>query len=113
MKKTVMTEWVKALRSGKFKQGKKLLKQTDHNGKVSHCCLGVLCEIYNKKNKNKKLNFDNYRFLPTKVMNWCGLSTYEGRFYDLTKSSSLTAMNDEGKRFTTIANFIEKEWEKL
>jgi hypothetical protein len=135
MKKTVMKKWVKALRSGKFKQTKNRLKRTNTQGKVSHCCLGVLCELYNDemiKNKKEKLketiqssayhekqvthSFDGIDdILPKKVMNWSGLGTDDGGFDDpdTTKPSKLTEMNDEGKRFTTIANFIEKNWENL
>ena len=120
MKKTVMKKWVKALRSGKFKQGKKQLKQTNPQGKVNHCCLGVLCELYNDeitKNKKKPLDFSDELVLPRQVMNWSGLCTEEGEFEIslTTKSSpvSLSEMNDDGKRFTTIANFIEKNWESL
>jgi len=133
MKKTVMKKWVKALRSGKFKQTKDALKRTNDQGKVSHCCLGVLCELYNEemiKNKKGKLKettqsneydekqvthkFDGIdSMLPEKVMLWSGVNTEEGKFYDPTKPPSLVYMNDDGKRFTTIANFIEKNWESL
>jgi len=40
MEKADAMKWVKALRSGEYKQGTKLLK---FNGK--YCCLGVACEI--------------------------------------------------------------------
>jgi hypothetical protein len=137
MKKTVMKKWVRALRSGKFKQTKNRLKRTNAKGKVNHCCLGVLCELYNDemiKNKKEKLkettqpssydekqvthSFDGTdSILPKKVMNWSGLFTEEGEFnISLTTKSgpcSLSEMNDEGKRFTTIANFIEKNWDTL
>lgn len=44
MNKKVKAKWVKALKSGEFKQGKNTLK---NNGK--YCCLGVLCELYRKE----------------------------------------------------------------
>ena len=37
-------EWVNALRSGKYKQGKDRLRKND-----SYCCLGVACEIFKEK----------------------------------------------------------------
>lgn len=38
--------WLRALRSGKFQQGQKFLKQLQlGSGQSLHCCLGVLCEI--------------------------------------------------------------------
>ncbi len=38
-------KWAKALRSGKFKQGKSELRSNAPDGSSSYCCLGVLCEI--------------------------------------------------------------------
>lgn len=44
MNKTLMLKWAKALRSGKYKQGKYALKNMDN----TFCCLGVLCDISGK-----------------------------------------------------------------
>lgn len=41
MKKEWADKWVKALRSGEFKQGIGGLKDKNNN----YCCLGVLCAI--------------------------------------------------------------------
>jgi hypothetical protein len=47
MKKTVAEKWVNALRSKKYKQGRNALKMKNNKtGTVRHCCLGVLCELY-------------------------------------------------------------------
>ena len=40
MNKKIKAKWLKALRSGKFKQGKDQLRLGNR-----FCCLGVLCEI--------------------------------------------------------------------
>lgn len=37
-------EWVEALRSGEYQQGKGRLRRID-DGEVSHCCLGVGCDL--------------------------------------------------------------------
>lgn len=96
MKPSIATKWVKALRSGKYKQGKQALKTRSRKGIVRHCCLGVLCELYNKEHKNKlKTKIKNpddidlalapgidkcYLFsnrsimLPISVKNWAGLN---------------------------------------
>jgi len=41
MNKGLVRQWVEALRSGKYKQGRKALRNIDD----SYCCLGVLCDI--------------------------------------------------------------------
>lgn len=136
MKQNIMKKWVKALRSGKFKQGTGTLKQYNRKGQVKYCCLGVLCELYNqdmkkKKKKtlpetiednkscftdwNKNTMFGNKSFdLPKEVMKWSGIETSDGQlWYVLGDLSSLSSLNDAGKKFKTIANIIEKNWENL
>lgn len=57
MKKAIMTKWVKALRSGKYKQCKEDLCQVDDKGNLSYCCLGVLTQLYiNERKRQKKGN---------------------------------------------------------
>ena len=139
-----MKKWVKALRSGKFKQGQGTLKQFNKKGQAQHCCLGVLCELYNqemKKNKKKMLSetiCDNdsdfshgySRFglggkkeeLPREVMKWSGVKNNLGKFrspnnygdtYMFNQESCLADLNDIGKKFKTIADIIEKNYEQL
>ena len=130
MRKEVAKKWVKALRSGKYKQGQVYLKQFHDNGKTEHCCLGVLCELYNdemKKNHKKMLStkircknsgtdcvtFNNKEGeLPKIVMKWSGVKDSIGR-YSTDDTGSLADMNDTGKTFKTISNFIEKNVENL
>lgn len=135
MNKNVMKKWVKALRSGKYKQGQGLLKQTTEQNKASHCCLGVLCELYDdemKKNKKKTLSkkIDNIgvhsfnkqdETLPVVVQKWAGLFSKFGDFRNFDRSditsydefASLADMNDLGCSFKKIAKTIEKDWENL
>jgi hypothetical protein len=141
MKQNIMKQWVKALRSGKYKQGKGTLKQYDSKGNAQHCCLGVLCELYNqemKKSKKKTLpekiynkDFPNgcTKFgnklddLPVEVRKWAGMKNSMGEFYtgitwfgdyEVEKiRESLADLNDTGRKFKTIAGIIEKNWEVL
>lgn len=134
MKQNVMKRWVKALRSGKFKQGQGTLKQFNKQGQTQHCCLGVLCELYNnqmKKNKKKTLpetvcdndsdfSFGYCRFggkrddLPREVKDWAGISSGLGKFYlSDDHYECLADLNDTGRKFKTIANIIEKNYEQL
>ena len=128
-----MKKWVKALRSGKFKQGTGTLKQFNSKGVAQHCCLGVLCELYNqemKKHKKKTLSekvcdndsdfsFGYCRFgghkedLPKEVKNWAGMSSSLGNFDDPFSQPCLADLNDTGRKFKTIADIIEQNYENL
>jgi len=111
MKEDVKNKWVEALRSGKYKQGKRCLR----NENDEFCCLGVLCDLYDpnlwgKDNGNEKYRYDNhpYRFSfpPTKVLQWSDMPKYTN---DLNISVSLLIdMNDhQNKTFNEIADFLE------
>lgn len=113
--------WVKALRSGKYKQGYGRLstKHPDTN-EITYCCLGVACEVYNEANKNnpkallKKKHFsaDVFQFdeqvwhLPAKVISWLGF--HQGKQHNLIK------LNDSREySFKKIADYIVKSQSRL
>lgn len=127
-----MTKWVRALLSGKYKQGKGYLVQFDSKLKPKHCCLGVLCEVYNqemKRQKKKTLQvkcnqkFDplcqyGYRLLdkeavglPKKVREWAKVKSKIGlsRKYNFC----LADLNDDGKKFKTIAQVIKNNYQHI
>lgn len=68
MKKTIMNKWVKALRSGKYKQCREKLCNVDgKTGEESFCCLGVLTDLYLKERKRQKKG-PNIKFFRTYTM---------------------------------------------
>ena len=84
-------KWVKALRSGKYKQQREGFLKKDG----AYCCLGVACSIKVTKpfnNESMSLSgFTSCRFLPEDIQ------------------EKLQLMNDKkGKSFEQIANWIEK-----
>lgn len=99
-------KWVKALRSGKYVQGRHFLK----NSTNQYCCLGVLADISGVKSECKddeagyRFDFDNSEnnpFLTFPSREWLeriGLSDEKGKI--------LAQMNDSGKDFQEIANHI-------
>ena len=109
-------EWINALRSGKYKQGRDNLRHGDH-----FCCLGVLCDLVNK---------DNWQDNPKdsgRPPSWVdGDLTYDagglpialGERLFTSKSASvgdvfcfLVQKNDDGFSFEQIADYIEAELE--
>lgn len=108
--KGIVKKWLKALRSGKYKQTKKVLR-SKANG---YCCLGVLCDVVAPKGWDKKSTKDLYTkesfrhnfddgtsemILPSKFHTLTGLGQIV---------NELAVMNDDGKKFSTIANYIEE-----
>jgi hypothetical protein len=125
-------KWVAALRSGRYKQTKEMLRD-----KTGYCCLGVACQLALRDPEIKK-HFkweafgDSMSFvskedtmdperteLPDVVQNWLGLSSASGNFQAnkvrgdygelIQLSGSLAVLNDSrDMSFKDIAAFIEK-----
>lgn len=113
MNKKVKKKWVEALRSRKYKQCYGQLREVDDDNKViGHCCLGVLCDLYDKKGWGKVFH-DCQIELPEEVAKWAGLETTDPiiskRFESEKWCGGLaTTLNDTGKKFHEIADFIER-----
>lgn len=121
MKKSIMKRWVKALRSGKYKQTGGFLRDGD-----GFCCLGVLCDLakndtglkwYDVLGENTRkqvyVTGETARWtLPKAVMSWADMQTRSGELPE-KKKLSLVDVNDSGWSFEKIADRIEKYWEKL
>lgn len=106
----VAKEWVKALRSGEYTQGKTYLRSADDK----FCCIGVLCDLAveagiipapTEKSEYAYI-FGGLCTPPKEVKNWAGLASYDAAY----GNESLTRDNDvRGKTFTEIADIIESE----
>jgi hypothetical protein len=92
MDQNLKEDWVKALRSGEYKQGEDLLYRSETD---SYCCLGVLCKVAGKDLYAENIPPQGYGY------GWLDtiLPTGVGIF---------TEMNDiQGKSFNEIADYIE------
>ena len=116
MDRVFAKKWVKALRSGKYKQAHDVL----FNGE-GYCCLGVACIVAGKKFVHKVEANDyvvertkEYAHLPSSVKKLMKIKYVTGEFTDKDGGlGSLTDMNDSGKTFEEIADFIENNYERL
>jgi len=119
MTKSKMEKWVKALRSGKYKQARSRLREIDGD-KIGYCCLGVLGEVCGVP--QERLN--NYHTLTDGMNKKCGIANEEGApKYGYTvkvrlanqylEFPSLASANDQGASFRAIATWIEKNYHKL
>ncbi len=109
-------QWVAALRSGKYKQGREYLGTIDGEGE-KYCCLGVACELavntglIPKGHREQCIVYANKDdVLPMIVQDWLGLQWNTGAFILGGQSESLGRCNDFLKMsFEEIADIIESE----
>ena len=95
--------WVKTLRSDKYKQGVNCLRNLDN----TYCCLGVACDLVGKPEKWKPSKEShayvyegNSAYLSDRIAALYGLSG--------DMQGHLGTLNDDGKSFQYIADYIEK-----
>lgn len=130
MNKAIKKQWVDALRSGDYSQGKHCLQDENNN----FCCLGVLTDLYIKSHRHsliewsKDISYENdipnypallpvdgksptseprqfeAERLPDIVAEWSGFNpAFEYNNMDLED------INDDGVTFDEIANIIEEQ----
>lgn len=101
-------KWVKALESGKYKQGKNCLS----NEKDELCCLGVVCKLAGMKPRNRGGDIffgTEHAYLPRKARRWLGIDD-EDPFIGEERAAD---WNDEKDySFKQIAKEIRKHWLK-
>jgi hypothetical protein len=104
--KAFKKKWLKALRSGDYQQGEAYLKNKSWDEATEYCCLGVACEV-----AGAKINMKKY---PNFIESGCGIRGIKkvpkvligGE--DNKVTDRLASMNDSGRGFKAIANWIEK-----
>lgn len=106
MNKTAKKKWLKALRSGDYKQGSGCLKRVNENG-TTYCCLGVLIDTLGTRWKkvagrtHLACRGNAVAALPADIKRQVGLSD--------KVESKLIEMNDQkGRSFKQIARYIER-----
>jgi hypothetical protein len=133
MNPTVKSQWVDALRSGFYTQGRGCLKHTPPTfGKQkpvhNFCCLGVLCDLYQKQfptkarwflNKEGEWEFDTLNdtqhvmetkvgVLPKDVLKWAQLDNCNPSITTEDYTTSLAVFNDSLYDFKQVADLIEQ-----
>jgi hypothetical protein len=116
MNPEVRTLWLKALRSGEYKQTQSWLEKDG-----GFCCLGVLCKLAQAEgivsrtyDERGVIRYgDTSGYLPLEVIKWAGLDRNDPYCEFTTVGGDvhngwLTALNDDwGLPFEQIANAIE------
>lgn len=111
-------KWLKALRSGRYKQIEGRLGLRLDSKVVGYCCLGVLARVADQPNRwsgnalevpgESAKNFKLSDICGTKNTGALPLWMEEALGLDAEAASVLVSMNDSGKHsFKDIANWIE------
>ncbi len=97
-------KWIKALRSGEYRQGRACLYSVDDDGQGSFCCLGVFADVIIAPSRLEVIHGEGvvrgaaHGFLPAL---WKGLSQWV--------QEKLVYLNDEEMyTFDQIADWIEE-----
>jgi hypothetical protein len=124
----IKQKWVKALRSGEYKQGQHRLRTLDFDNKVDgprhvvvgYCCLGVLCDILSKEGQGRWdgefFKFEEHKSnstLPASVAQYLEMPEnpmvdYDGEDHHAMRDS-VAELNDGYYSFEFIANLIEQQ----
>lgn len=120
MDKELKEKWVAALRSGKYKQGRMVLRDGNNN----YCCLGVLCDLidntkwkyenevcFHDGTNRQVYSYDKQTAFLSEEIQLKYLDTDKNRIEDYHKYDllwELANMNDQNQTFNQIANYIEK-----
>lgn len=120
MNKRIKKLWVKALRSGEYKQTTGRLRRNRGKNQASFCCLGVLCNLHAQAHPeiaaaqtDKRLYMGKSELPPEEVMLWAGIEGTDpvvviGRgLYE--HPVRLSTLNDSGHSFEEIAELIERQ----
>lgn len=125
-----LKKWIKALRSGKYVQGRGTLERTLADGSKQHCCLGVACREFPEMIRSetiKRFSSDDesktfftfkdsvlsyHGAIPSKTfVELFDLDTYSDLIYESKTMNTFMLFNDssteEHHTFNEIANVLE------
>lgn len=112
MKEAVAKQWSKALRSGKYTQGKGKLRTKND----TYCCLGVLCDLGKTTwtvTFGNNLADGKANYLPLSVKCWSGMDSTIGRFGPAIRDTLASENDRPDSSFEKIAKLIDKHWKEL
>lgn len=103
IKQITRKEWIEALKSGKYKQGKQALMNKVYPHKKQYCCLGVVCAMSGVSDgdilNSGRLSLEYYGIDVVSL----GI---EYSLKDNSPAEVLADANDSGKTFEQIADLL-------
>jgi hypothetical protein len=100
MLKSLKKEWLKALRSGKYRKTTGRLRRGTNRQDYSYCCLGVLCNIINNRKWKDNSYMSDLYGLPGKIVEKCSIS--------MEQEIHLSHLNDSTDTFAEVIDYINK-----
>ena len=116
-KKTFVREWIKDLRSGKFKQTQRQLCKKV-NGTPTYCCLGVACVTGKRLGLSKKAFDHNTEHGSGSPKHAWFMNLFDGNtnpeiiLPDKTSTNCMAANDNLGLSFLQIADGLERKYLK-
>lgn len=109
------SKWLKALRSGKYMQGRGRLC-SPYRGISAYCCLGVLADVIDPKGWESFLVYNSWKYMTASLSLSSDIDKNTYNVLEQASSNSLNtvedhllSMNDvQGKSFSEIADWIEQ-----
>lgn len=118
MKTVTRDQWIKALKSGKYKKAKHKLRKplfegVKDNG-IGYCCLGVICDLAGTKWKEDSYDHCGTPEIKELAAGKPGNKTsfLSGKIINVRRQQKLAALNDENETFDEVIAAIEKMWPK-
>lgn len=110
--------WIKALRSGQYKQCTGQLRKEFIINEYGYCCLGVLCDIVDHTKWCAINSWDRQSTtsIPITIVKLLdisleGMLPFTGR--NCSARETLMGLNDRGFTFDQIADLIEYFWSEM
>lgn len=101
-------KWIQALRSGSYEQGREYLRTELKSGENRFCCLGVLGHMIDPTRWKKRHELRHETIFVFVALDESSLFLGEEiAGLDLPTQERLSEMNDDGRSFDEIADWIE------
>lgn len=123
MDRHIKERWIEALRSGQYKQGTGLMR----NSQNEFCALGVLCDVYVRDGlgswekptpdathpdswqMHAPYSVESEMFPPTAVARWAGFEDRMPFLHTDDGPEPVYVLNDNGVSFELLADLIEAD----
>lgn len=109
LKPITRKQWIEALKSGEYKQGKNALWGTNICGEKRFCCIGVAADLMGVDTNDLSVEYATCyldAFVPDEFSQAIGLAKSPVDIAGRDLNEILAGLNDSGKTFEQIADLL-------